>query len=334
MRRVTLAVCLLLFSSSVVGAQDRDVRRLAAGVLKVIPTDPLEGETISGPLPLVELTVGRKDLAWKPVPNLTEVSNTLLHKAARVTLRRAIWNLEFAFKPMRMIEVDVPQPSGKMQRKKLWYLVYRVKYSGNELTPKAVKDPKWELSTFPTTGSVSNPGRRFFPQLVLRSHEHKKSYLDRVIPAAKLPILQREFPSKKPGKTTLTPEELHNSVQIFSRTIPLSTERIDRSVWGFATWQDVDPRTDYVSVYVNGLTNAFRFQDPDGAYKAGDKPGTGRTFAFKTLQLNFWRPGDTEMENEEEIRYGIPVEEMPAEQKRVFGLYGVKERVDHLWIYR
>ena len=38
---------------------------------------------------------------------------------------------------------------------------------------------------------------------------------------------------------------------------------------------------------------------PEPSRKAS--PGTGRKFTVKTLQLNFWRPGDTVEENEEEI---------------------------------
>ena len=37
-----------------------------------------------------------------------------------------------------MIDVDLPQPSGKMQRKRLWYMVYRVTNRGNYL----LADPK------------------------------------------------------------------------------------------------------------------------------------------------------------------------------------------------
>ena len=41
-------------------------------------------------------------------------------------------------------------------------------------------------------------------------------------------------------------------------------------MWGVATWEYVDPRMDFFSIYVKGLTNAYRFADPPGAYKAGE----------------------------------------------------------------
>ena len=36
-------------------------------------------------------------------------------------------------------------------------------------------------------------GRPFFPQFVLASHDFSKSYQDRIIPAAKKPIEEREM---------------------------------------------------------------------------------------------------------------------------------------------
>ena len=55
--------------------------------------------------------------------------------AKDITYRHDIWQLEFEFKPMRMIYVDIPQSSGKMQRKLIWYLVYTVKNTGKVLVP-------------------------------------------------------------------------------------------------------------------------------------------------------------------------------------------------------
>ena len=83
-----------------------------------------------------------------------------------------------------------------------------------------------------------------------------------------------------------------------------------------ATWTDIDPRIDYFQIYVAGLSNAYRFADPPGAYHAGDPPGSGRRYAQKTLKLNFWRPGDEHEINEGEVYYGIP------------------GQVDYEWVFR
>ncbi|HIN94636.1 MAG TPA: hypothetical protein EYN03_03240 [Planctomycetes bacterium] len=166
--------------------------------------------------------------------------------------------------------------------------------------------------------------RRFFPHFVLRSHDLKKEYLDRVIPSAVAPITAREQVGS----------QLLNSVHMSATKIMISDGRIDRGVWGIATWEDVDPRTDHFSVYIQGLTNAYKFLDPEGAFQAGDPPGKGRQFSFKTLQLNFWRPGDSVLEHESEVRYGIPIMRNETEQQEVFQRYGVDKRLDYRWIYR
>ena len=83
-------------------------------------------------------------------------------------------------------------------------------------------------------------------------------------------------------------------------------------VWGVAVWQDIDPRLDYITIYVTGLSNAFKvFEMPDGKKK----------FKHKTLQLNFWRPGDIHDEGKDKIRYGIPMTRDPRLQKEVCQFY-------------
>lgn len=295
-------------------------RVLAPGVVTVIPAAPQEEEMFSGPRPLIEVPANIPKLN-EIKPNYEALTKTLNEQAKSAVLRRTIWNLEFAFKPMRMIMVDVPQPSGKMQKKLIWYMVYRVKNKGQHWKP-ADKDDDFGHK-IPVVEKVDQP-LRFFPHFLLRANEFDKEYLDRVIPAAFEPIKARELPDKP----------LFDSLTISGVEVPVSDERNDRSVWGVVTWEDVDPRIDYFSVFVQGLTNAYRYEDPDGAYKAGAAPGTGRKFTQKTLQLNFWRPGDAVNETEEEIRYGVRIEADPAEQKKIFQQFGIDRRLDSLWIYR
>jgi hypothetical protein len=80
------------------------------------------------------------------------------------------------------------------------------------------------------------------------------------------------------------------------------------TLWGVVTWEYVDPEIHRFSIYVKGLTNAYRWRDDPASYKRGDVPGTGRRLYQKTLKLNFWRPADAYFEHEEEIRYGVPGE--------------------------
>ena len=279
----------------------KGLRKLAPGVLTVVSPAVEEQDTFSGPREIVEIVSGVRDLDWSPA--LSPQSYTL-SKISRIAIfRRPVWQLEFAFKPVRMIQVDVPQPSGKMQRKRIWYMVYRVRNTGHHLQPVAQPD-EWDHETYGY--DRINHSIRFFPQFLLKSREFDKSYMDRVIPAAIRPIREREDPRLV----------FHNSVEISKLDILVSTPKNDRSVWGLVTWENIDPHIDFFSVYVTGLTNAFRFEDPEGAFKSGDPPGTGRSYSFRTLQLNFWRPGDAVNEHEAEIRYGIP------------------DEVDYRWVYR
>jgi hypothetical protein len=337
-----LAVCAVA-AASLAGlqgaiAQDAGPIEFAPGVLTTIPPEPQDEEMFSGPRPLIEVPIAIEGLDYDP--KLSPKTATVFERAKTATLRRTIWNLEFSFKPMRMVYVDIPQPTGRMQRKLVWYMVYRVRNLGGHIKPEEVvetidkqTDEDTTHVTFKRglTDEVEMFGRtttdlRFFPHFVLASPEYDKEYLDRVIPAALEPIRQREFPGRQ--------VELLNSLSISEKAIAKSDAAADHSVWGVVTWVDVDPKIDYYIVYVQGLTNAYKFEDPEGGYKKGDAPGTGRKFTKKTLQLNFWRPGDTVDPNEEEIRYGCPVDPDPAEQKRILGLYGLEKPIDYQWVYR
>jgi hypothetical protein len=241
-----------------------------------------------------------------------------------VIFRREVWALEFGFKPLRMLDVDVPQPDGSLVRQPVYYLVYYVKNNGHHLSPEPQPDAQGNIlyGLQPVDHTI-----RFFPSFVLQAHDVDRAYLDQVIPAAVEKIRRREDPNRT----------LHDSVGINSVTIPVSGPHEDNSVWGVATWTNVDPRSDFFSVFVQGLTNAYRWQDPPGAFQAGDPPLTGRRFTYKTLQLNFWRAGDAIDPHEDEIRFGVPNQhQVPAgkDADEILEVYRLKERVDYLWVYR
>jgi hypothetical protein len=314
-RTIATAAVVLAFvwlPSTTETARAQAVRKLAPGVLTVIPPEPKNDETFLGPVPLTNIT----QLAWDPV--YTPKIETLREKASRVVLRHNIWNLEFAFKPLRMVEVDIPQPTGKMQRKLIWYMVYRVRNLGNHLTPVPTPDKTYqpqvvaEALNYGATQPSSTI--RFFPHFVLDSRETDKSYLDRVIPVA-IPVIERR--EMRGGK-------LYSTVEISKQPIPVGAPDAGGGVWGVATWEDVDPRIDFFSISIQGLTNAFRLQStPQGV-----------VHQTKTLQLNFWRPGDTVYEHEGEIRYGVPAVSDPNEQAAICSKYDITGRVDYLWLYR
>jgi len=294
-------------------------RVLAPGVLTVIKPDSTKGEVADAPIKLIEVAQGKPGLKW--MPKFSSESSTLFWKAQQINLRRDIWCFEFAFKPLRMVEVDIPQKSGRMARKKVWYMVYRVRYTGSDLKPN--EGTQYAAKGTFTIGKQDYTHRWFFPQFVLEAPNLKKAYLDRLVPSAMKKIQDREVEGHR----------LLNTVEITERRIELSTPGNDKSVWGVVAWEDIDPRVDHLSLYITGLTNAYRFNN-DPSFKPGDGPGKGRTYATKTLRLNFFRPGDSVLEHEEEIRFGVPSYKEKVKQETVLQKYGLNERLDYLWIYR
>jgi len=274
-------------------------RKLGPGVETTIPSKPETDDTVTRH-DMVEIQSAGKKLDWTPETQSSGQRLKVLTK--EIPFRRGVWYLEFAFKPLRMIDVDIPTDNGRMERRQVWYMVYRVKNLGQHLSRDSDADKDQSLAANPPT----NEEIYFHPQFVLEGAKYKKAYLDRVLPLVVEAIEKRDDSRRK----------LLDSVQMSEHPIPLSTAEDDKSVWGVATWEYVDPKMDYFSIYVKGLTNAYRFADPEEAYDPKKEPGNGRIIAQKTLKLNFWRPGDQYDPNEFEIYYGVP------------------GQVDHEWVFR
>ena len=219
-------------------------RPLAPGVMQSVDPMRVLGETVSRHDVVELLAIDPKFPGAKNVP-----------------FRHDVWVLDFKFKPVRMIWVDIPQPSGLMQRKLIWYMVYSVTNTGKILHP--VEDVDLSYDTFDKRQlfEVKTEDRpvRFSPEFLLEGHQHMKDdagftkvYPDRVIPVAMDPIRLREDPNRR----------FLNSVEM-CREIA-----VGETLWGVATWEDIDPRIVRFSIYVSGLTNAYKWKDEkvDGRY--------------------------------------------------------------------
>jgi hypothetical protein len=315
-------------------AAQQSARVLAPGVLTVITPKPEAGETFTGPIKFAQVATKHPEVEF--APKLNPPTATIFDKAQRVTLRYKIWSLEFAFKPLRMVYVDVPESPGVIKRKLVWYMAYRIRNTGMHLAPVAHEDATGHVTYTmepPATTPSGIPGMPdgkafFFPHFVLEGEFYdtqsstyvRRAYLDRVIPEARAVIQQREDPAIP----------LYNTVEMMRRPLahPTAADELSdaNTAWGVVTWMDVNPHIDFASIYVQGLTNAFEFTDkPDGS---------GALYRHKTLQLNFWRPGDQYLEHEKEIRYGVPLVPDEAEQAKILNRYGITERLDNLWVYR
>jgi hypothetical protein len=241
-------------------------RKIAPGVMKEVGPKQEPKEAVSRH-DVVELLAIDPNYDW----------------AKNASFRRDVWALEFQFKPARVVRVDIPQPSGQMQRKAIWYLLYNVTNRGQSVHPVKTDDGTYRLDR------VDAPVK-FALSFLFESTNTGKQYPDRVIPLAVAAIQMREDPNRR----------LYNTAEV-AREL-----KVGETIWGVATWEDIDPRTNKFSVYVTGLTNAYEWSDAPGKFKKGDSLGTGRYLARKALKINFRRPGDEYDLSEQQIRLGGP----------------------------
>lgn len=282
------AVIMLLAGAATVSAAEaadspRGFRALAPGVLTVIPADAALDDAIQRGS-LVEVTEGQQALAW--VPKRAAPNTTFVELARRLEYPRDIWCLEFAFKPPRQIDVDIPAGEGRMRRATVSYLVYRVKNVGGRRLVLGKNDEGQPDPAQRTVEAFEKPVR-FIPHFVLESREglaedeglsSYRAYLDRLVPSAMEAIRLREDPAR----------QFLDSAAMSASDIAPGEER-----WGVAIWEAVDPRIDSFSIYVRGLTNAIRWRPRPGAVIGpDDPPGQHIEQTLESLRLDFWRPGD------------------------------------------
>ena len=194
-----------------------------------------------------------------------------------------------------MIWIDIPGPNARMQRRLVWYLLYSVTNPGKVFHPVEDKDGTYSVTT------VDRP-IRFIPVFTMEVHNRlhdeaagfTKVYSEKCIPLAMAAVRGREDRNRKFLSTFEMPE----------KEIAVGEE-----VWGIATWEDIDPRVVWFSIYVEGLTNAYHWEDDPAKYAAivkGTEKGSYRTMFSKMLKLNFWRPGDEFAVKENQVRLGVP----------------------------
>jgi len=278
----------------VAAAAEAGFRPLAPGVLKVIPADAAMDDALRRG-PLLEITEGQKALEW--TPQRAAPNSTFVELARRLEYPRDIWCLEFAFKPPRRIEIDVPAGADTMRRATVWYLVYRVKnVGGRRLLPGRDDDGQPD----PAERAVERfeTPVRFLPHFVFESREPLstdeglvayRAYLDRLVPSAMDAIRLREDPARP----------LVDSAAMAASDIQPGEER-----WGVAIWEAVDPRIDSFSIYVRGLTNAIQWRKrPGGRIGPDDPPGQSMEQTLESLRLDFWQPGDSGGEEPVSIGY-------------------------------
>lgn len=304
-----LAACLLAFcslaSTATVNAQAKP-RELAEGVLQEILPSPDPRDLFSLPRPLPGLAAPTYQ------PETIPEKETLAGMSRRVILTRdALYELEFSFIPLRQAELTVALPNLQTARKNHWYLIYRIRNTGKTLKLSQVKQsPEFEHLQFDIQSGAELDGTmKFLPRFTLQGwvldsktgEYNAVTYRDEINPIALEQIRVREDANQR----------LLDTHQMSQVKFPVAKSDADPGVWGVAIWTDIDPRIDFVSVSVKGLTNAFRIgKDVDD-------------LRIKTLQLNFWRPGDIVNEDADQIDYGIPLVDDPQRQVLICKRYNL-----------
>jgi hypothetical protein len=264
-------------------------RVLAPGVVEPIPRAVISDETVNTH-DVTELVTQDSTFTW----------------AKDVPFHQDVWMLDFEFKPVRMVWVDVPAAEGRMERKLVWYMVYKVTNSGDCLHPVEDEGQEfYEGNRVYKLTAVDKPVR-FIPVFTMEVHNRLK---DETPGSAKL-YNEKYIPIALP---TIRAREDKNRQFLSTIEMPKKQIAFKETVWGVVTWEGIDPRNVWFSVYVEGLTNAYRWKDDPAKYVAAldaakeRKRGPAYRELFgKALQLNFWRIGDEYTLKEDQIRYGVP----------------------------
>lgn len=274
-------------------------RRLAPGVLTEIPAHKSLDESVQRmDLPAI---AGVEVRDWRPVD--APATRTLKGLSSNKASSRGVWCLDFAFLPPRLIEVEVPdltvgsdparRAAGpddgpvelRSRRTRLWYLVYRVR----NVPGQRVRIEALEKDDGPPLEAVEE-SVVFRPLFIFETREPLdeseglaayRAYADQVVPGAAEAIRSREGPGPK----------LYDSASIAGDPLKVGEER-----WGVATWEGVDPRIDFFSILIRGLTNRLE-------YRSGLAAGVPET-ALECLQLDFRRRGDAADLDDQEVSVG------------------------------
>jgi len=218
----------------------------------------------------------------KPATNQGDFDEIYDRKTGEPKVGSKLWVLDFKFKPLRSIKVDIP---GRGERV-CWYLWYQV------------------------TNKTLQP-HTFVPDFEMVCHDTKEVYRDQILPKVQDAIIAIEDPTGALG--------IKNSVTISAEPIPQARPgAAPKPVTGVAIWVDPNepgPRDDdktrkekekkpkltdsnNFSIFIAGLSNGWT--DTDGT---GDDPNKDRIIRRKTLQLNFQRFGDGALRRDQDIRY-------------------------------
>ena len=308
-------------------------RLLAPGVMKTVKPHFEYDETFTDG-EIVEVTSLGAEFDWAKIRFPTQ----------KYTKDYPVTCLEFQFKIPRIIEMDLPTQNGKIVKTPIWYMIYNVTNkpwaeedatkaeaiqvdlrSSNDLNQLDANVEIGSTLFVEETGTDSGcfnfkAGEStivFTPRFIFASESllfpKPKHYVvpEQMIPLALPAIIQQEDPNRT-----------------FENTVSMSDRNIEpgETVWGIALWKDIDPEVKDFSIYISGLSSAYRWSIDKEDHKPG-VIGSGYSMSRKTLRLNFWAPGAADHLLNKEIQYGVrPTSASPKADE--------PPPVDFEWVYR
>ena len=217
--KIAVALAAATLAGAAAQAQDPNVNR-KVDLDQVVAKRP-------SPEPIPEVPLG-PTLPTHPIPRGQVGPNWTVCEATPLPRDRSgIWVLEFAFKPVRIIDVALPGQG----RKKIYYMCYRV------------------------VNRTGEP-RMFVPQFTLVTDTGKR--VDDVpLEQAVENVRAREEPAK-------ARDSVLGAVTVMGYVPPSVKEGIDDAVYGVAIWDKVDPNADAFKVFVRGLSDGYTEVQPPG----------------------------------------------------------------------
>ena len=294
--RIVLSLLLFFPLGIFLFGQEAPVRLVESEGFRVIPPH-IDYESVANRVDLTEL------LAVLPAEPAPELQSEIRFRpdvwATDVRHVRDVWCLQFSFKPVRIIDVDIPNDSGNFDRKKVWYLVYKVKNLGpaeldeqriNSILGSAV--PPGSEMNLPVQGDQTleqiprsaalefrqqtgifapQPGKaepiRFVPHFILATHRLVLGTVPVIDPDTGETKWQAEttavaYPDSFIPLALIKIKERERMPNL-ETTVSISEKELapGEELWGVAMWTDIDPRINEFSIFVNGLTNAYQWSN-------------------------------------------------------------------------
>lgn len=213
----------------------------------------------------------------------------------------ALWISEIQYKPVRLMRLPVVDPkTGTTTEELVWYMVWRmIPRDYTELAGEGRPDLLTKLSD-PNQDPLNDTDALRansiqIPRFVLHLEDEgaTEQYHDEVNLEIQKAVFQREMGRKSQNLKLLNAVEAIQEVSVpVSNDSTLEPDPLSKAVYGVAVWRNIDPRTDFFSVRISGLTNAYRIQRDASGQQVVEE---------KIVIQKFERPGDEFLQEEKEF---------------------------------